>query len=363
MAVDVDLNALNDEFQEYEDYKNNKGNNGPPDYFALDSGETRHVLLAPPHMNMRDKKPWVIKLEHKRDLPQGTKAKFSIMCQRKRYDEPVTNCPACTNAQAFKEKQKARDDKWYQLFSQWKSKQKRIAQVVDITPMVDPKDPNSFKKKLPKCFLAFGHEKVAKKCPDCHMAEVCEQGVVKWYMPHGCWEDMGPHFKMNGNLCNFNKMIPISVTKTGKGKHGTKYSTYAHPALALNLEEISPGIVKRFDSKIRDLNEVDPPPEGDPDELKKLYRDFFEMKDLEEIDDDNSDDDDLLTPDDLDEAIEGSSNGNGKKREADKVGRPEPENDIGDMRDELAAAASTGKLDKSSDDDLDDLDDMGDIPY
>jgi len=304
----------------------NNRSSGYTKTFRLESDSSKMVLMLPPHESMNEI-PWVEMMFHGRQLPKDVKASFSIRCQRdSREDADFSKCWACTKAGKHRKMSTAKDDKDYNLAGDYMSRPKPVSQVIDVTPCFNKK--GDFKRPLKKCYGKFGK---MDDCDDCRFSESCESFVQKWFMPIGVWKEFADHFGDEGDITDFKAAIPIRVKRDGKGLQ-TRYGTKAFPKFKM---EIGSGIVKRIMKKLIDLTKEDPKPSADSTkELNKIYKDFFNLKDVTDSDDDDDDDDD-------DVKVEKK-----KKKKDKKKGKKKKSGDLDDLRRQAKRRAKKGKLDR-----------------
>jgi hypothetical protein len=360
MAVEVDIGKV----RNIGEKSGSEGDKRRRKAFGVDPDSESWVLLCPPKTEAMGGLPWVYRMQHRRDVPAGVNASWNIICQRKNRQDNIAKCPPCAVWAKYIRKAKAlweelgqpkdergyrKKNKWDKIADRFAAQPIQIAQVIDVSCLFSKED-TKMAKKLKKCFLKYGE---VDQCNDCFLAETCEAGVIPWYMPVTIHDRISKiHFKDHGNICDFNRMMPIRVTRVGKGKNDTRYSTDVFEANKLKLTALA----DQIDSKMEDLSVIEMPPEGSYEELKKVYTDFFHMVGVD------SDDVDDMIPDDLKEDL--GIGGNGKSRDKRKTAA-KADDDSGNFLDDDSGGDDGDIGDLLDDDDSSDNlgDDKDELPW
>jgi hypothetical protein len=227
--------------------------------FKIPANSERIIYLCQPHENMGGI-PFVKRLYHQRDLPDGSNAQFSVRCQRDDTRDDLSHCWACRRMAAARRKKLVENDAYDKLASKYSPRKKPIAQLIDITPLFDTKGQVQLVAGLKSCFLQYNQ---VEGCADCFLKDTCQRGVQRWYMPWKTYQAFtGTHFPFNGDITK-----GLTTTYTSQA--------LPHAAMAFEAE-----VTARIQAAIQDLTPVDPKPTGTQEELDKIYRDFFELRDV-----------------------------------------------------------------------------------
>ena len=277
----VDLSKVKNRATKNQTDKENRGKGSNP-YVKLKDGETRYFYWLPPHKNMGGL-PWVERLVHKRETPQGSKIPFKIRCQRDNKEQDQSKCYACALAKDARALVKAKGDEHDQDAQRYSARRDIVSQVYDVSALYD--DSGRLVKKMKKCFLKHGTK---EECPSCYLKESCEKGAYDYYMPVGIWDELLDHINEEGDVTDPKNALGIRVKRKGSGRTNTEYKS----KIAKDHFEFSDGAIERMNKKLKDLTNIDSKPTGTSKELKKIYTDFFEMNDLDSDGAAKSDDDD-----------------------------------------------------------------------
>lgn len=330
--------------------------------FTINPNSYSWMLMCKQHENMGDM-PWTERMYHWREVPDDARdASRNIVCQRSNMKDDA-KCPGCKawfkllrKAKEEWERQgKPKDEKNFRVRNIWNEKAdkyrpspRRIAQVLDVTCLFMDSEGKQLKEPRPmkKCFLRFGK---VEGCDECYMKATCEIGIKQYPMPPTVYDPMVDHFCDFGDLTDFSKMIPVRIHRTGKGM-SSKYKTQVFTDYAFAMPE---KMTKRILSGIEDLTQIDTPPTGTTEELKNMYKTFFELEDVETDDDDIIPDGTML--DDDDDSDKSSSKASETKTLAPEDDDDDDDNEgVEEVRKQLAADASQGQMNKDDDDDDDD---------